>query len=94
MIVDITEDPFKQFDASIVGNIVDYNSSDEEIDPEPKSEDAPSKKKIELSIKVATSSIPLTIVLVTPSTPPTQAAKVTIQSRWRRWSEEPHIFIK
>ena len=45
-----TKDPVKLFGASIVGNIVDYSSSDEEEkDQEPKEEEAPSVKKFESS---------------------------------------------
>ena len=32
--VDKSEDPFKDFGSNIVGNIVDYSSSDEEEDKE------------------------------------------------------------
>ena len=47
MIIDRTEDPFKDFGAKIVGNIVDYSSSsDEEKDQNPKKDDAPSIEKI------------------------------------------------
>ena len=64
--IDKTEDPFKDIGFNIVGNIVDYNSSsDEEKGQEPKEEDAPSKK-IESSIEVATSSVPLVKIVVTP----------------------------
>ena len=77
VIVDRTEDRFKQFGASIVGNIVDYSSSDEEEkDQELKEEEAPSMKKFYSSSEVATSSVPLTVLVVTPSTSPIQATPI------------------
>ena len=78
VIVDRTQDPFKDFDATIVGNIVDYNSSsDEEEYQKPKEKDATFGKKIESSIDVTTSSVPLASIVETPSTPPTQEILVT-----------------
>ena len=81
MTVDRTEDPFKYFATSIVGNIVDYNSSsNEEKDQKPKEDDAPSENKIESSIEEAISSVPLPVAAATPSTPPTQATVAAIKS--------------
>ena len=75
VIVDRTEDPFKDFGSGIIGNIVDYNNScDEEEEKEHKKEDVSSKKKFETmstSIETATTSAPIARVIVKPSTPPT-----------------------
>lgn len=92
--VDRSEDPFKDFGTSIVGNIVDYSSSsDEEEDQEPKKEDAPSAKKAESSIGVATSSVSLAGAATTPSTPPTQAAVVIVAAVQPDEEDEAQIFI-
>ena len=79
VIVEKTMDPFKDFGANIIGNIVDYNSSfDEEKGQKTKEDDASFEKKIESSIEATTSNAPLPTVVETPSTPPTQATMIAI----------------
>ena len=55
------EDPLKDFGASIVGNIVDYSSSNDEEDQKTSKE---ATQKMETSIEVCTSSVPLLVVVV------------------------------
>ena len=80
VIVDRTKDPFKDFGPTIVGNIVDYNSSiDEDKEEEQKQkkvEEVFVEKLVEVvrdSTVVATTIVPIAIVKLTPSTPLTQA---------------------
>ena len=81
--MDKSEDLFKDFGPAIVGNIIDYSSStnEDQVEKEKKKEDTFSQKKLGdvlASTEVATTSAPIATVTVTPSTPPTQVAVVTI----------------
>ena len=77
VIVEKFEDPIEDPSLAIVGSIVDYSSS---IDEDEKKEEDKFRKKefwpVKFSVKVETPSLP--IVIVTPSTPPTQILVVRI----------------
>ena len=79
--VDKSEDPFKYFGPTIVGNIVSYNSSSEEEekikDVSQKSDEAVSTEKSVVETKVTTPTV-TPVTPITPSTPP--ALVVQVQS--------------
>ena len=76
VIVDKSEDPFKDFGLAIVGNIVDYSSStnEDQVEKEKKKEDTFDEKRfgdVSASTEATTTSVPIATVIVRPSTLPT-----------------------
>ena len=81
--IDKSEDPFKDFGPTIVGNIVSYSSSleeEEEVkDTSQKGDEVVSTEKIVEEAKVTTpTSTPITPITITPSTP--LASTMQVQS--------------
>ena len=76
--VNKSEDPFKDFGLAIVGKFVNYNfSTDEDKEEEQKQKEVEkvfAEKTIGVvrdTVEVATTSVPLAGISMTPSTPPT-----------------------
>ena len=81
VIVDKSEDPFKDFGPAIVGNIVNYNRYTDENEKKEENKQKEEKLSVEKligdvrdSVEAITTSVPHATMLVTPSTPPTQVA--------------------